>query len=302
MIRDKRVPVSRLVSPTKEKHLDARALFEKLFAASPAAIVVVDQEGRILEANPQVESLFGYDSSELLGSPIEILIPDRFWSIHSTHRSADGAQPSTRRMGTGLELYARRRDGSEFPVDILVSPVETAERPLVLGVIRDITDQKRLDEEMRRLASSDALTGLGNYRRLEDAFEAETKWFQRTGRTATLLLLDLDGLKKINDNYGHIVGSRALCRLADVLRLECRSVDTSVRYGGDEFTIILPDTNAGGGRNLARRLATRLENDGGEPSVSFSSGVAVYPHDGNTLNQLLAVADRLLYKMKKSKP
>jgi len=289
-------------SPDKAQSLDTQALFEKLFACSPDAIVVIDREGRILEANPQVEFHFGYTCTELLGSAIEILIPDRYRFIHPAHRIAYSDQPHMRPMGTGLELSGRRKDGSEFPVDIILSPVEATEGRLVLGVIRDITERKRLEEEMRRLALSDPLTGLGNYRRLEDAFERESKWFQRTSRSTALLLFDLDGLKKINDTYGHNVGSHALCRMADALRVECRSVDTATRHGGDEFTVILPDTNAEGARNLARRVATRLANDDGDPPVSCSYGVGVYPHDGKTLHQILAVADSVLYKMKKSRP
>ena len=223
-----------------------QALYERLFTRSPDAIVVVDHDGRILEVNPQVESVFGYTASELLGSRVEILIPERLRSAHTGHRIDYGRQRLMRPMGTGLELYGRRKDGSEFPIDVMLSPVDSGEEQCVLSVIRDLTERKRLEEALRQLVSTDDLTGLGNYRRLQDEFETATKWLQRTGRSSALLVLDLDGLKKINDTRGHVVGSSALCRLANAVRLECRSVDIGVRHEGDEFAVILPDTGADG--------------------------------------------------------
>src|SRR5579871_1502004 len=128
-------------------------LFERLFASSPDAIVVVDHQGRILEANPRTESLFGYAGSELVGSPVEILMSERFRSVHPSHRGGYSSQPRMRPMGTGMELFGKRRDGSEFPVDIMLSPVETPEGRFVLSVIRDVTERKRLEQEMQRLLS-----------------------------------------------------------------------------------------------------------------------------------------------------
>ena len=180
----------------------------------------------------------------------------------------------------------------------MISPVETATGKLVLAVIRDITERKRMEEELRHVAWTDSLTGLGNHRRLVDAFETETKRFQRTNRCFVLLLIDLNGLKKINDTQGHAAGDRALQRLADALRAECRSIDTATRHGGDEFVVILPETNAEGAINLAQRLM-HWGNERGNSPISFSYGIGVYPSEGQTLNQLLEVADRLLYKMKK---
>lgn len=282
-----------------QRPVSYQALFEKLFASSPDGILVVDNEGRILEANPQVESLFGYTCSELLGSPVEILIPERFRQAHNSHRTAYSNQPNMRSMGSDLELYAKRKDGSEFPVDIMLSPVQTDEGHLIMGVVRDITERKRSEDAMRRLALSDPLTGLGNYRRLQIAFEA--KWSERTVRPLALLLLDIDGLKKTNDTRGHLAGNSALCRLADVLLAECRAIDSAVRHGGDEFAVILPEANAEGAKELATRLAGRLANEKDNPPVSFSYGVGVYLQDGTTLNQRLGAADSALYAMKKSR-
>lgn len=288
-------------TPVKNHRLNSQALFEKLFVSLPDGIVVFDDEGHITEANPQVESLFGYTCGELLSKPVEILIPERLRSIHAGHRHFYSQQPHQRAMGAGLELYGRRKDGSEFPVDIMLVPVEIAEEQLVLAVIRDITEQKQLEHWMLQLALSDPLTGLGNYRRLHEAFVTATNWSQRMSRHFALLMLDVDDLKKINDTHGHHAGSRALCRVAEALRAECRAIDTPARHGGDEFAVILPDTDHEGARNLALRLASRIANDGEKPPASFSYGVGVYPPDGQTLDQLLVKADEYLYAMKRSK-
>jgi diguanylate cyclase (GGDEF)-like protein len=113
-------------------------------------------------------------------------------------------------------------------------------------------------------------------------------------------MLDLDGLKKINDVHGHLVGSRALCRLAETLRLHSREIDTAARYGGDEFVLVLPETDLNDGQQVALRISERLRNDGEEPPLSVSTGAAIYPQDGSTVEELLGAADRALYKQKRS--
>jgi diguanylate cyclase (GGDEF)-like protein len=112
-------------------------------------------------------------------------------------------------------------------------------------------------------------------------------------------LLDLDGLKKINDAHGHLVGSRALCRVAEVLRSTCRAVDTPARYGGDEFALVLPGTSSQDARPVARRISQRLAEDLEVPRVSVSIGVAEYPRDGHTIEHILGAADQALYDEKK---
>jgi formate hydrogenlyase transcriptional activator len=129
---------------------DASGLFEKLFEFSPDAIVVSDHEGKISAVNGQVEKFFGYSRSELLGEPIEILIPERFRQTHPRHRSDYSNQPRVRPMGAGLELYGRRKDGTEFPVDIMLGPVEAPEGRVVLSVIRDLSEKREAEEALRR--------------------------------------------------------------------------------------------------------------------------------------------------------
>jgi formate hydrogenlyase transcriptional activator len=125
-------------------------MFEKLFEASPDAIAVTDSQGRITSINSQLERLFGYAREQLLGQRVEILVPDRFRDAHPGHRETYASHASVRPMGVGLELYGRRRDGSEFPVDIMLSPMDTPAGRVVISVIRDISDRKKAEEALRR--------------------------------------------------------------------------------------------------------------------------------------------------------
>lgn len=161
-----------------------------------------------------------------------------------------------------------------------------------------LVDNAQLFEQVRRLAVSDSLTGLGNYRTLLNMLQAEIQRSQRTGRSFAVLLMDLDGLKQVNDRYGHLVGSRAICRLADVLRVSCRAMDTAARYGGDEFALVLREAGAETAQRVSHRICDRLASDMEEPHVTVSVGAAVFPQDGRTLEELLDAADRALYGMK----
>ena len=151
---------------------------------------------------------------------------------------------------------------------------------------------------MRQQAAKDPLTGLANYRHLVDIVDAEIKRSERTAREFALLFLDLDGLKQVNDRFGHVVGSQALCRLADVLCICSREMDTPARFGGDEFALVLPETGQAAASLVARRICYGLANDGGEPKLSVSVGVAIYPKDGEKLNSLFGAADAALYLIK----
>jgi len=140
-------------STDKLNLLDSNVLFEKLFEFSPDAVLVTDREGIILRANQRTETMFGHARPDLIGQPVEVLLPERFRSNHPRHRSTYAAQPHTRPMGAGLDLYGLRKDGTEFPVDIMLSPVELAEQTLVLAVVRDIIRRKVAQQERDRQAN-----------------------------------------------------------------------------------------------------------------------------------------------------
>jgi diguanylate cyclase (GGDEF)-like protein len=161
-----------------------------------------------------------------------------------------------------------------------------------------LLDNAQLFGQVRTLAISDSLTGLANYRRLVDVLQSELERSGRTNRSFSVLLMDLDRLKGINDRYGHLAGSRALCRVADILRLHCRSMDTAARYGGDEFALVLPETGELAARQVADRIRARLKFDEEIPPISLSIGIATFPQRGNSVQQLLESADRALYTMK----
>ena len=161
-----------------------------------------------------------------------------------------------------------------------------------------VAERRRMEGHLRELAVRDPLTGLANYRQLMLALEAEIRRSERTGRAFTVLLLDVDGLKRINDRHGHLVGSRALCRLAEVLHMSCRAVDTAARYGGDEFALVLPETDEAAARQVAHRMTERLRQDIEKPRITASFGVAVFPRDGATAEAILSGADGALYEMK----
>jgi len=161
-----------------------------------------------------------------------------------------------------------------------------------------LLDQARLFDQVNTMAVSDSLTGLANYRRLLAVIEAELDRSRRTQRPFSVVLFDMDGLKAINDQYGHLTGSRAIVRLGKILRTHCRAIDTPARYGGDEFALVLPEAGREIAARIVGRVRERLAADPETPAISASAGVSAYPEDGDTPEKLLAAADRALYRMK----
>jgi len=294
--------------------------YQHIFEHVPDALLVVNLNGRIANLNAQAESMFGYPRGELIGEMIELLVPERFAKAHVQQRERFATEPIIRRMGPHpIDFRARRKDGLEFPADIMLSPLHSDSEMYILCAVRDKTEQFAAEKELRQRteelealheqlkihASRDGLTDLLNRR----AFEKQVEWLLRNsarrGASFSLLVLDVDFFKRVNDRFGHAQGDRVLVAVADVLRATCRQNDIAARYGGEEFTIALPDTDARGSLIAAETFRLAITDIDGLPSpISVSIGVATYKAAA-TLNSnaagfqnLFNDADRALYAAK----
>src|SRR5690606_16716529 len=151
IINDKQLFIGFIRDITEKKKSEEK--FRNLLESAPDAMVIVGTDGKIIMGNQQTEKIFGYKRDEILGREVEMLMPDRFRFGHPHHRAAFFADPKARGMGAGLELYGRRKNGSEFPVEISLSPLETEEGIIAIAAIRDITERKKLEERQSKLAA-----------------------------------------------------------------------------------------------------------------------------------------------------
>jgi len=270
------------------------------------AILSTDGRQRIVLFNPAAERMFGYRTDEIVGRSLSLLIPEPLRVAHASHFEGfirDGVE--SRIMVDRPEVSGLRRDGSVFPLEVSLSRSEGPDGPLFTAMIRDITDRKRTEAELRLMATTDPLTGLANRRHLLERTERELIRLQRFGNPFTLLTLDVDHFKRINDTYGHACGDRALCALAATCIGLLREIDMVGRMGGEEFTIVLPETIGDEAMLVADRIRRgiaelRFDTDppGSESGFTVSIGVAECHRGDARIEQPLARADHALYEAK----
>jgi diguanylate cyclase (GGDEF)-like protein len=212
-------------------------------------------------------------------------------------------------MGVGLDLMAQRADGSRIPVDISLSPVLWRGRRYVIAAVRDITERRRIEhalqDALRERAMRDPLTGLFNRRVLDETLQLEFARARRAGTAVAVIMADIDHFKRVNDLHGHACGDTVLRRLALLLQMRMRAGDLACRYGGEEFTLILPGCTLDAAQERAEsiRKAIHRAEWGAEcsiPSLTVSFGVACYPQHGETPDAVLRAADQALLDAKRS--
>ena len=280
----------------EEKLRHSEAQYRALVGNLTYGICRCNREGKLLDVNQALVTMLGCTTKEepLAANLTSGIICDPFKRQQLLGNSGQADRSDA------LEINWERKDGT--PLKVRLSGREVIGTNGMAGgyeiIAEDVTKQRELEDHLRQQAAKDSLTGLANYRSLVDALDSEIKRSRRTGREFALLLFDLDDLKKVNDRYGHPVGSQALCRLADTLSMGCRDTDTAARFGGDEFALVLPETCSESATLVSRRICQNLANDGQHPKLSVSVGVANYPKNGEAIETLLAAADMALYAMK----
>ena len=273
-----------------------------LIEIMPDALVVTNQHGRIVLINPQTETLFGYHDTELIGQTVECLMPERFRNHHITHRVNYSKNPQLRSMGRGLTLFGLKKGGAEFPVDVSLSPLDTTDGLIIIAAIRDISERKQLEDNLKHLAEHDSLTGLLNRTLLEDRITQAITLAKRNQSCFAVCFLDLDEFKEVNDAYGHGVGDLVLCAVTKSLRQCIRDVDTLARVGGDEFALLLLNINSAEdaitvAKKILRACRNKILINDKKFLITISIGIAIY-RTGDTHQTLLKKADTAMYDVK----
>jgi diguanylate cyclase (GGDEF)-like protein/PAS domain S-box-containing protein len=277
--------------------------FHALLESAPDAMVIVNAHGHITLANAQAERMFGYSREELIGQSVRVLIPERLRERHRAHQRSYLRDAKARPMGSDLELHGRRKDGSEFPVEISLSPLETDEGTLVSSAIRDITERKRSEALLRELADRDGLTGLLNRRKFEEHLSQQVALVDRYGGEAAMLLIDIDSLKDVNDTLGHACGDEMIRNVGVVIASRMRTTDLVARVGGDEFAVLLPHTTEAAATAVADDLLATIRGQdlvlsGHHLRPSVSIGVAAFEAGAVASDDVMVAADLGLYEAK----
>ncbi len=272
---------------------------ERIFELSMDMLCIASFEGRFLKLNPAWEKTLGWAESELMARPwLDFVHPDDRGATEAA--GLDLAQGKT---VINFENRYRCADGSYRWLSWLSWPDN--DRGVIIAATRDVSDKKALEERLRALAATDPLTGLANRRAFIERGNSELESSRRYGHPLSLLMMDIDLFKDVNDRYGHLAGDLSLKALAAVCAASLRSPDLMARIGGEEFAVILPHTSSAEALAMADRLrdtiaGLSIQVEGGAISFTVSLGVASLGGEEDDLYKLQGRADKALYASKAS--
>lgn len=284
----------------RRRVVDSEQRLRAFLDTTKDAVIVIDEHGLVQEFNPAAERMFGYSAAEMANTSVNVLMPSEQADRHDSYLATPRATQS-RDMTNGRQVSGRRRDGTEFPIEVTVGETRVSGRRLHVGVVRDITERRAFEQKLVELATIDSLTGALNRRAFMEAAHAAVVLARRHDRPLSLLMLDADHFKSINDTYGHHMGDAILIRLSAIARTCVRGSDLFGRLGGEEFAILLPETGGERAGEVAERLlaavraAEVIDDNGGVIRFSVSIGLVALTPDIADVDALLRRADRALY-------
>lgn len=269
-------------------------------------IITIDESGAILGFNPAAEQIFGYPQQEILGRNVNILMPEPMHSAHDGFIQHYIQTGEAKIMGvSGREVMAVRKSGKQFPMEMSISEMVLGGARYFVGIVRDITERKLAEQKIAHLAHYDYLTDLPNRALFLSTLEHSIRLARRNDDKVSVLFLDLDGFKQVNDTLGHDAGDLLLREVAKRLRHIIRESDTVARVGGDEFTFVL--NNVGTNEDVAlvagkiiAALSEPFELKERRCRIGGSIGISVFPDDAGDLGQLVSQADEAMYLAKQS--
>ncbi len=280
--------------------------FSAVVEAAHDGIITIDQQSRIILFNQAAQTLFGYAAGEVIGKPVELLMPEAYRSQHKQFIAAfsRGAQ-NARTMSDRSHITAQRKDGTPFPVDIAISKLDVHGTIEFTAIVRDASERLQQIDQLAEKARTDHLTGLLNRREFDlrgaELFDSAA----RENTPLSLLMLDLDHFKRINDNHGHDVGDEVLKFAARLGARSVRSTDIFARLGGEEFGVLMPGADAAVALETAERIRVNYQlrscaSRGGAPAIPFtvSIGTATVGGSDASLEALVKRADTALYRAK----
>ena len=262
-------------------------------------IVSIDPQGFIEDANPAVAAVFGYSPEELIGKPIEPLIPE----LSGDMRNAYSKDTSKKRLGAYREVVGFHKNSRQLPLEINIARMELNDTAHFVCIVRDITDRKAAEARLTQLALYDQLTGLPNRTRFYESMAFSLSQARRIKSALALLFIDLDGFKNVNDTLGHDAGDQLLKEVGKRLQASIRGSDTAARIGGDEFMIILNNIQnneqaVGVAEKIIASINQPMNLEGNSCQVGASIGIALYPDHAENSEDLIRASDGAMYLAK----